>query len=62
MFSDPRFLRMDPIDDQSAMLKKDGNSFRKVDCNCWSHNSRLKDMDNTQINIQVLSTIPVLFS
>ena len=42
-FSDPRFLRMDPVDDQSAMLNKDGAAFRKVDCNCWSHPARTKD-------------------
>ena len=61
-FSDPRFLRMDPIDDTKAMLLKDGKAFRQVDCNCWSHRTRINDCNNTQVDIQVLSTIPVLFS
>ena len=61
-FSDPRFLIIKPIDDISAMLKKDGMEFRKVDCNCWNHNVRIKECDNTLVNIQLLSTIPVLFS
>ena len=53
---------MDPINDQSAMLKKDGAAFRKVDCNCWSHQKRLQDCHTTKVDVQILSTIPVLFS
>ena len=61
-FSDPQFLRMDSIDDQSSMLKKDGAVFRKVDCNCWNHQKRIQECDSTSVDVQVLSTIPVLFS
>ena len=53
---------MDPIDDQSAMLKKDGAAFRKIDCNCWNHQKRIQECDSTSVDVQVLSTIPVLFS
>ena len=61
-YSDPRFLKIDPIDDLSAMLKKDGSDFRKIACNCWNHNVRMQEFDNTDVDIQVLSTLPVLFS
>jgi aminocarboxymuconate-semialdehyde decarboxylase len=61
-FSDPRFLKMDPIDNQSAMLRKDGAAFRKVDCNCWNHQKRIQECVSVSVDAQVLSTIPVLFS
>ena len=61
-FTDSRFLKIDHIDDTSAMLRKDGQSFRQVGCNCWNHQARIKDCENTKVNIQVLSTLPVLFS
>ena len=60
-FSDPRFLRMELIDDQSAMLKKDGAAFRKVDCNCWNHQIRIQESDATKVDVQVLSTIQFYF-
>jgi len=37
-------------------------AFRKVDCNCWNHKIRIQECDNVQVNVQVLSTIPALFS
>ena len=61
-FTDSRFLKIDPVDETSSMLKKDGKSFRKVDCNCWNHQARINDCDDTKVNMQVLSTLPVLFS
>ena len=61
-FTDSRFLKIDPVDETSSMLKKDGKSFRKVDCNCWNHQARINDCDYTKVNMQVLSTLPVLFS
>ena len=61
-FSDPRFLKINHIDDLSAMLEIDGSAFRKVDCNCWNYKVRIQECNDTQVNIQVLSTIPVLFS
>ena len=61
-FNDKRFLSMHFMDDHNAMLKKDGYDFRKVSCNCWHPQERIEDCLKTDVDIQVLSTIPVLFS
>ena len=38
-----------------------GEKFRTIKCNCWSVKDRLTDMKEHQIDIQVLSPIPVMF-
>mgnify|MGYP000042986919 CR=1 FL=1 len=43
------------------MMKGD-KFFRKVEPNCWSLEDRLKEMDDTGVDIQALSTVPVMFS
>jgi aminocarboxymuconate-semialdehyde decarboxylase len=43
------------------MIKGD-TFFREVESNCWEPKDRLMDMSDTGVDIQVLSTIPVLFN
>lgn len=43
------------------MMKGD-KFFREIEPNCWEPKERMLDMEETGVDIQVLSTIPVLFN
>jgi len=61
-FDDKRFLSIKFIDDHNAVLIKDDQDFRKISCNCWHPQERISEFSNSGVDIQILSTIPVLFS
>lgn len=46
----------------ARMIKDDGQFFREVEANCWSPEARLKECELHQVHVQVLSTVPVMFS
>lgn len=45
-----------------ARMIKGDKFFREIESNCWEPKDRLLDMENTSVDMQVLSTIPVLFN
>jgi aminocarboxymuconate-semialdehyde decarboxylase len=47
---------------RARMVLDDGRFFREVESNCWDPEVRLRDCDEAGVDLQVLSTVPVMFS
>ncbi len=45
-----------------ARMMIDGRVFREIESNCWDPQVRLSECDACGVDVQVLSTIPVMFS
>ncbi len=46
----------------ASMIRDDGHFFREVQSNSWDIKTRISECDQTQVSMQVLSTVPIMFS
>lgn len=56
------FIRLEHHKPCCAKMIKGDKVFREIEENCWNPHARTKEMDMTDVTMQVLSTIPVLFN
>ncbi|MBC7554772.1 MAG: amidohydrolase [Taibaiella sp.] len=56
------FIRLEHHKPCCARMIKGDKVFREIEHNCWDTGERMKEMDMTDVSLQVLSTIPVLFN
>src|SRR5580692_11063004 len=56
------FIRLEHHKPCCARMIKGDKVFREIEHNTWEPGVRLKEMDDTEVSTQVLSTIPVLFN
>lgn len=56
------FVTLEQIDEFKAKMIKNNKVFRIIEKNCWDENAILEDCAKFNIDLQVLSTIPVLFN
>jgi aminocarboxymuconate-semialdehyde decarboxylase len=56
------FVQMEHYAPGCARMTIDGKFFRDVRDNCWDPRRRLDECERTGVTVQVLSTVPVMFS
>ncbi len=56
------FIHLDHHKPCCARMMKDDEFFREIQDNCWDPQTRIKECNHTHVDVQVLSTIPVLFN
>ncbi|HBU46961.1 MAG TPA: 2-amino-3-carboxymuconate-6-semialdehyde decarboxylase [Myxococcales bacterium] len=56
------FIRLDHHKPCCARMMMGDQFFREIDHNCWSPGQRIEESNRFRVDVQVLSTVPVMFS
>jgi aminocarboxymuconate-semialdehyde decarboxylase len=56
------FVQLEDLGPGCAKMTIDGRHFRDIEANCWDPACRLEHCDRYGVGVQVLSTVPVMFS
>lgn len=57
-----KFIHLIQNEDRTADMMQGGKFFRRIEENCWDENLRIKDYEKFDTQVQVVCTIPVMFS
>ena len=58
----PGWIRLEHHEPGRAKMLKGATCFRQIEANCWDPAVRLRECDAQGVDVQVLSTVPVMFS
>jgi len=49
-------------EDGTTDMMKDGEFFRRVEPNCFDYDLRMQEMEHCKVDVQAVSTVPVMFN